>query len=809
VANSGRHSATSSSTQLDWKETRENFFEQTKSNSSSSSSSSSSTESKSEAHTRYLQKHGLDIDQLHTDESSAETFLDRYELDEEKQFFQHLWTLVRCGQHDRAVQACHTAGQSWRAASIKGLLMAHNASLSDQPSAASSLDTACTGNVFRTVWKQACIALSNKPSLDRFERAIYAVLCGNYPQVLPVCENWHDYLWAHLSGFLEQEISRCLDASSSGEQSTLFTNPHGEDVTWREANVLAQSVSSEPVALTSLDDIFEYLRNTSPDHIQSQNENQFFQVQRLLILDQYSEALRYLREHVQQHTCTIHFKRFAAHFAIFFQHHCRSIANQTEQQHDILCILSIYIRLLIDLYPKEYSSSSSTMTNDDDDDDDAPQMLDDHPSERLPIGRLVALYTRQINASFENTRIDLFSQFLKTVSQFHHEQSAALARALNLKIDGASSSQKNTRRQHQQDVLQQEIQREKRDCLVAAEAAGLPTDKIAQRAAELIQDEQTQHSILREQQSLASTDDALLSSSSTLGGDSLSSPIQWSMRFVTRRFDIEKSASKEIDSEDQVYIDAIEWICFNDATRPDALIKANSLARKFLYEYKFYAAMRLMQHTLPQDTVHVVERINQNNAQCFTNAIAEYHAIQQYLHAIEAFSQWRQHTSQRPSQRSSSTSSSRTKKVPRHHREPVDVVGRKQYQAQLKQWKHKDHQLTRVTIERMMAVLTFPNGWLVDKQPDPHHTEIDRVQQLHDLRQRCLPPLVFLLHRVYTQNNRYHESLKLADLVADEKYCLYKVFTKSDLEKLMGIFRSTTLKILASKSKTIDPLGYF
>jgi hypothetical protein len=75
------------------------------------------------------------------------------------------------------------------------------------------------------MWQQACRAISNevRPSslgeearvadtfarqqVERFskhERAIYALMCGNVDQILPVCYTWEDNVWANFKGLLHE-----------------------------------------------------------------------------------------------------------------------------------------------------------------------------------------------------------------------------------------------------------------------------------------------------------------------------------------------------------------------------------------------------------------------------------------------------------------------------------------------------------------------------------------------------------------------------------------------------------------------------
>ena len=87
------------------------------------------------------------------------------------------------------------------------------------------------GNRRRALWKKSCKAIAKNPTLSEGERALYAALVCDLGTLLPACETWEDYLWAHvqhrlearleakwheLGGFWEEE-SRTLGDSNEGE----------------------------------------------------------------------------------------------------------------------------------------------------------------------------------------------------------------------------------------------------------------------------------------------------------------------------------------------------------------------------------------------------------------------------------------------------------------------------------------------------------------------------------------------------------------------------------------------------------------
>ncbi|RHZ53342.1 hypothetical protein CDV55_100183 [Aspergillus turcosus] len=48
-------------------------------------------------------------------------------------------------------------------------------------------------------WRAACSALARNPNIEDFERAVYALLCGETEAAFKVCQSWDDYLYVHFN----------------------------------------------------------------------------------------------------------------------------------------------------------------------------------------------------------------------------------------------------------------------------------------------------------------------------------------------------------------------------------------------------------------------------------------------------------------------------------------------------------------------------------------------------------------------------------------------------------------------------------
>jgi len=130
------------------------------------------------------------------------------DLDAEDQarLVKHVFALVRAGQIEEAQTLCISAGQCWRAAALDGWRL-HN-----DPNYVNNSETRepVEGNAARGLWKRCCWELCQSPHISSEERALYGALSGNLPALLPVCNTWHDTLWAHIKVHLDQSIEKEL-----------------------------------------------------------------------------------------------------------------------------------------------------------------------------------------------------------------------------------------------------------------------------------------------------------------------------------------------------------------------------------------------------------------------------------------------------------------------------------------------------------------------------------------------------------------------------------------------------------------------
>ena len=95
----------------------------------------------------------------------------------ERKLLKQVFAYLRIGDIRGAQQICRDCNNHWRAASLMGAGKA----------------------VLNQNWRKMCFQLARQPQVDRYERAVYGVVCGDLDSVVPVCQTWEDQMWAHFN----------------------------------------------------------------------------------------------------------------------------------------------------------------------------------------------------------------------------------------------------------------------------------------------------------------------------------------------------------------------------------------------------------------------------------------------------------------------------------------------------------------------------------------------------------------------------------------------------------------------------------
>ena len=95
----------------------------------------------------------------------------------ERKLLKQVFAYLRLGDVKGAEQVCRDSNNFWRAASF----------------------SASSGPELNNNWRKMCFQIARQPQVEKYEKAVYGVVCGDLDSVVSVCQTWEDQLWAHFN----------------------------------------------------------------------------------------------------------------------------------------------------------------------------------------------------------------------------------------------------------------------------------------------------------------------------------------------------------------------------------------------------------------------------------------------------------------------------------------------------------------------------------------------------------------------------------------------------------------------------------
>lgn len=256
-------------------------------------------------------------------------------------------------------------------------------------------------------------------------------------------------------------------------------------------------------------------------------------------------------------------------------------------------------------------------------------------------------------------------------------------------------------------------------------------------------------------------------------------------------------------------VESLGWLSHSSDQAVELLDQTNAVIRRLLASGQLELATRAA-GMVPKDTVARVAKAWREGEESGEGlpggCVREHLALQVYLAAQEAFSDWFDHFHRgQPRRPVLADKPSFTDKVAHEQKEKL-------YAAELERWRGGQLIQARETEHKLREVLTFPGGWLlVEEEQEGDETEMldeveeERRRELTSLRQQLIPQTLALLHTVHHNTGQYKECLALADLVASDKHRLFTAFNKQQLRDLLKKIRESSL---ATMEKNCDAWGY-
>lgn len=260
-------------------------------------------------------------------------------------------------------------------------------------------------------------------------------------------------------------------------------------------------------------------------------------------------------------------------------------------------------------------------------------------------------------------------------------------------------------------------------------------------------------------------------------------------------------------SSDKILINALDWLSIGAVQYIESLKQGNCLMRSFVSLGKIEAAKDVFRK-VPADVIDGIFRTwkkktgETNLSPELKNFTREYLCFSAFFHAIESFNDWiRFFNEAKPIEPQKPTSTRFMDKVAYDH-------AKRSYEADLEQWRLGLAAQAKLTTDKMFNVLLFPDGgWMNDSEPRVarREDEINRCQEMKNLRRQFIPQFTFILHTVLHTSGNYQECIKLADVIANEHRRLYTEFSTDQLNDLMKKIRESSL---AALNNNHDSLGY-
>ena len=108
----------------------------------------------------------------------------------------------------------------------------------------------------------------------------------------------------------------------------------------------------------------------------------------------------------------------------------------------------------------------------------------------------------------------------------------------------------------------------------------------------------------------------------------------------------------------------------------------------------------------------------------------------------------------------------------------------------MEQWKATQNSLAKEANEKIMAVITFSDGWMAEPEDDV---------ELTYLRKLCIPEVIFLLHTLLHTTENYDQAVALADIVASEVHGLYECFHKENMRIFLNKIKLSAVSQLETQ----------
>ncbi|KAG2388428.1 hypothetical protein C9374_000592 [Naegleria lovaniensis] len=226
-------------------------------------------------------------------------------------------------------------------------------------------------------------------------------------------------------------------------------------------------------------------------------------------------------------------------------------------------------------------------------------------------------------------------------------------------------------------------------------------------------------------------------------------------------------------------INSIDWLCIEDISPYECLAQSNSLLREFIQLGKleaFEMLLNKLQEAIDPKLENQYDTPIEKEQQ---QSLQEYHDWKLYKETMLSYDKWSNQLRQKPQFKTMENVTFKSQADKIKYETELNTFTN----TTLKKWAQENDLLLEDAVKKHFKFLErrFLDQEQINDNP-PH--------LIHELKQRCIPDVVFCLYQLLSFSEKYEECMQLADQVASDSLSLFEYFSKEQLLeflKLMGV----------------------
>lgn len=256
----------------------------------------------------------------------------------EHDLFRYIFSLLQRGDFAAASSVCESTANFSLLAAINGLVEYRDPLMDGV--VLGPEENIPRGTKRKALWRRMCLQLCKSSKLDKYERAIYGLLCGDLDSVLMVSEGWEAQLLAYSQHLAAAQLENFFSATDrlNISSSSLRNFPQSmQNATLGDVlRILASSTNTVAEVRSQSEAPFRYLQGSIINN-----------VVHMMISDARSQIEQSLTEDLEISNPILgerYMLRFLAHLTLFL----RAIGMQSSvSEDDVISVLQFYIEDLV------------------------------------------------------------------------------------------------------------------------------------------------------------------------------------------------------------------------------------------------------------------------------------------------------------------------------------------------------------------------------------------------------------------------------------------------------------------------------